>query len=578
MENICTYDGSTVQISKETDRFKRDTENENGHDGLGETISSTVEYLLELSGSPGRWNYFVFFLAFLGGFPLPFQQLSYQFLGYTPDFWCHIETLRDANWTTEQIIDIAIPRNEDGSLEGCKYLDYNYTKAVLLGYDAVKADINLISSGSNATLACPAREFNTTEYSSTITTEWDLVCDRRALYSTTQGATTGIFIFSSYVSGYLSDIFGRRRMAIIDVSILLMSGVATALSTNIWMYISLKMIFSIFSCYTSTFVLALELCTISQRSYVGNLFALPWAIGYMILPVICYYVRSWRNLQLALTAPVLVLVFYYWWLPESPRWLIHQGRFNEALKVLKNAAAWNRQTLPSDQKLIDVMTAIKSKADIEGESEERSLLRQVTKAWKKFMGAFTTRKMVLRTCIILFCWYSVSFIYYGVSLGATIFNVNLYFYVFLGGLLELPSYLFLCPATAFLGRKKTFVFLYILCAVSILGALDASNSHVTTVCSLVSKFAITAAYQLAFLYTGELYGTETRTTILGLCNSVSGIGSLTAPYINDLMGVIDPTAPYYMFGIVAGVSAFLTLFLPETRKAHLPESMADLED
>ncbi|KAK4322478.1 hypothetical protein Pmani_006818 [Petrolisthes manimaculis] len=62
---------------------------------------------------------------------------------------------------------------------------------------------------------------------------------------------------------------------------------------------------------------------------MGTLFVIPWALG---------------------------------WLPESPRWLITQARFQEALKVLKWAAKVNRNTLPSDDVILDVMSSIKKQS------------------------------------------------------------------------------------------------------------------------------------------------------------------------------------------------------------------------
>ena len=35
--------------------------------------------------------------------------MSYQFLGATPDHWCRVESLKEANWTDQQILDLAIP-------------------------------------------------------------------------------------------------------------------------------------------------------------------------------------------------------------------------------------------------------------------------------------------------------------------------------------------------------------------------------------------------------------------------------------------------------------------------------------
>ncbi|KAG7168088.1 putative Organic cation transporter protein-like 29, partial [Homarus americanus] len=42
-------------------------------------------------------------------FVSPFQAISYQFLGATPNYWCHVVPLVDANWTNEEILDFAIP-------------------------------------------------------------------------------------------------------------------------------------------------------------------------------------------------------------------------------------------------------------------------------------------------------------------------------------------------------------------------------------------------------------------------------------------------------------------------------------
>ncbi|XP_042208674.1 uncharacterized protein LOC121856949 [Homarus americanus] len=70
---------------------------------------NTFEDLLEVVGTNGRWNILMFIMCVTSVAISPLQTLSYQFLGATPDYWCHIAPLVEANWTDQQILSLAIP-------------------------------------------------------------------------------------------------------------------------------------------------------------------------------------------------------------------------------------------------------------------------------------------------------------------------------------------------------------------------------------------------------------------------------------------------------------------------------------
>ena len=44
--------------------------------------------------------------------------------------------------------------------------------------------------------------------------------------------------------------------------------------------------------------------------------------------------QHWRQLTLAISLPCLPFLLLHWAVPESPRWLLAQGRTSEATKVL----------------------------------------------------------------------------------------------------------------------------------------------------------------------------------------------------------------------------------------------------
>ncbi len=76
--------------------------------------------------------------------------------------------------------------------------------------------------------------------------------------------------------------------------------------------------------YGTSFVLVIEILGTDWRGLAGNLFCLPFAVGYMFLAGVAYYIREWRYLQLVLSIPSVILLATGWFLPESPRWLMRK--------------------------------------------------------------------------------------------------------------------------------------------------------------------------------------------------------------------------------------------------------------
>ncbi|KAG0729831.1 Solute carrier family 22 member 7 [Chionoecetes opilio] len=172
-------------------------------------IMSTFEDLLELAGTLGPWNILMFCMCSVSAFNSAFPMYSYQFLGATPDHWCSVGPLLEANWTQHQVLSFAIPlSNSIGKHESCLMYDYNYSTVVEMGYDAAMENRSLFGAhgGLNNTIKCYSRDFNLTQYQSTVVTEWDLVCERRVLYSSTQSVVMGGRMVGYILFGYLIDV------------------------------------------------------------------------------------------------------------------------------------------------------------------------------------------------------------------------------------------------------------------------------------------------------------------------------------------------------------------------------------
>lgn len=87
-----------------------------------------------------------------------------------------------------------------------------------------------------------------------------------------------------------------------------------------------------------SFVLFIELSGKSFRPYAMGLEEVSFILGYFTLPIIAYFVREWRYLQLVTSVPWVLTWSYFWLIPESPRWLITAGKKKEAIQLLTHIA------------------------------------------------------------------------------------------------------------------------------------------------------------------------------------------------------------------------------------------------
>ena len=67
-----------------------------------------------------------------------------------------------------------------------------------------------------------------------------------------------------------------------------------------------------------------------------------WNVGSLIMTLLAYLLRSWWKLQLAFAVFSLLLSVYYFLVPESPRWLLENGKSSEAKEVLLKIAKINK--------------------------------------------------------------------------------------------------------------------------------------------------------------------------------------------------------------------------------------------
>ncbi|XP_037082281.1 organic cation transporter-like protein, partial [Pollicipes pollicipes] len=196
---------------------------------------------------------------------------------------------------------------------------------------------------ANSTAACQRWAFDPSVYVSTVVTEWTLVCGRKPLLSLLQTWLMIGGLFGSVASGQLADRFGRRPVFLPAMLLLIACAFTVALVTDYASFAAVRFLTGVATSamISSQYVLVLELCSSERRAAIGIVSIMPFAFGTCFVALGSYLIRTRWLLQLAYAVPCLIFLFNFWLMPESPRWLVLQGRFPEACAVLRRGARWN---------------------------------------------------------------------------------------------------------------------------------------------------------------------------------------------------------------------------------------------
>lgn len=544
--------------------------------------SEAFEVILQSVGWNGRWQWQMFFITSFCGVFTAFHNLAAAFLAATPEHWCHISELDKFNSSSFDYRNISIPwiTDPDGGSEGkyssCEYYDRDWEGLVSSG--ALDSPPFPDLPANVSTKGCEDWTFDHSIYKSTVVEEWELVCNEKYLMSTVQSTFMAGVLIGALALSELSDKFGRRTISLWSALGFLLSSVAVSFTTHYVAFIVLRFFVAAFGSglFLPCFVLLMEVVGPEARTIMGMLFQAFFSVGFMLLPFIAYFVREWRNLQLCISVSSALLLLYYWILPESPRWLILQGRYDEAIKVLSAAAKTNGGCLPETEDMNYLLGKMKTAGD---KKETQSVFSKVIGACRGFMTLLRTPNMRRRCLIIFFAWFVVSMVYYGLTFSGGNINASIYLMVFFSGAVEIPSYLLVVWTLKVYGRRLNLCALFIICGAACLLILAVPKEQVWLNITLatVGKFFNSSAFAVAYIFSAELVPTGVRNISVGTSSMCARIGSGIAPFIVDLMGDLHYTLPSTVFGLLSVSAGLLALLLPETSKIRLPETVAEVE-
>nr|XP_048293628.1 solute carrier family 22 member 21 isoform X2 [Myodes glareolus]XP_048293629.1 solute carrier family 22 member 21 isoform X2 [Myodes glareolus] len=283
----------------------------------------------------------------------------------------------------------------------------------------------------------------------------------------------------------------------------------------------------------------------------------------MVLPLFAYFIRDWRMLLLALTVPGVLCGLLWWCIPESPRWLISQGRIKEAEVIIRKAAKINGIVAPSPIFVPNELQDVSSKKPHSHHIYD--LIR--------------TRNIRILTIMSIILWLTISVGYFGLSLDTPNLNGDIYLNGFLLAAVEVPAYVLAWLLLKHVTRRYSMAgSLFLGGSVLLLLQLVPSDLiYLSTTLVMVGKFGITSAYSMVYVYTAELYPTVVRNMGVGVSSTASRLGSILSPYFVYL-GAYNRHLPYILMGSLTIMTAIITLFFPESSDVSLPDTIHQMQE
>lgn len=288
-------------------------------------------------------------------------------------------------------------------------------------------------------------------------------------------------------------------------------------------------------------------------------------LGFIVTAGFAYFFPNWRDFQIAITLPGLVFMCYYWFIPESSRWLLSKNRKDEAIKVIEAVAKENNVTIPKE--VLESIGDDKKEAAVSADVKEPSLI-----------DLFRYPNLRKKTLLIFLDWFVNSATYYGLSWNTNDLGGNDLLNFVISGAVEFPAYTFLLLTLNRWGRRNILCGCMLAAGITLLLtiAIPKEHGYAVVILAMLGKMAITASYGTVYIFTTEQFPTPVRNVGLGASSMMARIGGILAPYINVLGDLWKPL-PMVIFGILSLVSGLLSLYLPETLNKKLPETIEEGE-
>ncbi|XP_048214418.1 solute carrier family 22 member 22-like isoform X2 [Perognathus longimembris pacificus] len=529
------------------------------------------EELLQQVGDCGRYHIFTTVLLILLGMLSSPHDFMENFTGAIPAHHCSVHLLDNpqlefnitTNLTAKALLRVSILLDPNQNPEQCRR--FHKTQWQLL-IPNVTAAMNITELETEPCL--DGWTYDQSVFTSTIVTEWDLVCDFQSFKYFAQTITLAGHLVGTPISGILSDKFGWKPLLVATALGFGILGIACAFAPSFILYCFFKFLMSacLSAFQNSSIIILLE--GTSQKWYprVATVKGLSWSAGHALLAGLAYAIRDWHKLQLAISLPFFILSFFVCWVSESVLWLMTNGKTERALRELQRIANINGKKDVA-QSLTTEMIRFNMK---ERRNETRSHCR---------ITEVIVNPTVFRTA--LFKWsflFAGFFSYYGLLLDIRVLGTDIFMTQFLLAVTDFPSKLASYFIIRHVKRRPSVAFLLCMMGGSIIVIIfvPIEMNILRLIIFLFGKACYSSFSVLCTVFTTELSPTILRSTLQAFYIFSLRI-SMTCASLVLVTGKYFVHLPMILYGVLPIVALTSLYFLPETYNLPLPNTIKDLE-
>ena len=203
----------------------------------------------------------------------------------------------------------------------------------------------------------------------------------------------------------------------------------------------------------------------------------------------------------------LVQIISWFFMSESPRWLLAKQKHEPYINLLLRATKENNRKMDTS-----TLLSLEYYNDFLEEKEEQS------KRSKLGFSSLFERPQVILTVTLLLLWPITAMGYYGITLSMSDIGNNAFTSNAMAALLEIPAYFILVALMDKTGRKPLLVLSLLFTSIFCFGAAFSDLEALKTTFALLGKLFSAACFSLVYIVTAELYPTSVRTTAIGTCS------------------------------------------------------------